>query len=42
MEYSILVLKQAVIMILICVIGMICYKTDIITKNVQKYFSSLV
>ncbi len=42
MEYSILVLKQAVIMILICVIGMICYKTNIITKNVQKYFSSLV
>lgn len=42
MEYSILVLKQAVIMILICVIGMICYKTNIITKSVQKYFSSLV
>ncbi len=42
MEYSILVLKQTVIMILICVIGMICYKTEIITKNVQKYFSSLV
>ena len=42
MEYSILVLNQAVIMILICVIGMICYKTNIITKNVQKYFSSLV
>ena len=42
MEYSILVLKQAVIMILISVIGMICYKTNIITKQVQKHFSALV
>ncbi len=42
MEYSILVLKQAVIMVLISVIGMICYKSNIITKQVQKYFSGLV
>ena len=42
MEYSILVLKQAVIMILISAIGMICYKANIITKQVQKYFSALV
>lgn len=42
MEYSILVLKQAIIMIMISVIGMICYKTNIITKQVQKYFSALV
>lgn len=42
MEYSILVLKQAVIMVLISVIGMICYKSNIITKQVQKYFSALV
>ena len=42
MEYSILVLKQAVIMLLITFIGMICYKTKIITKETQKAFSSFV
>lgn len=42
MEYSILVLKQTVIMFLISCIGMICYKTNIITKQAQKSFSAFV
>lgn len=42
MEYSILVLKQAVIMLLITFVGIICYKTKIITKETQKAFSSFV
>ena len=42
MEYSILVLKQSVIMFLIACIGIICYKTKIITKDAQKFFSTFV
>ncbi len=42
MEYSILVLKQSIIMFLISCIGMICYKKNIITKEAQKYFSGFV
>ncbi len=42
MEYSILVLKQTIIMFLISCIGMICYKTNIITKQAQKSFSAFV
>lgn len=42
MEYSFLVLKQSVIMFLISCIGMICYKTGIITKQAQKSFSAFV
>ncbi len=42
MEYSILVLKQSVIMFLITCIGMICYKANIITKEAQKFFSAFV
>ena len=42
MDYSILVLKQSVIMFLITCIGMICYKTNIITKQAQKFFSGFV
>ncbi len=42
MEYSILVLKQSIIMFLIACVGMICYKTNIITKEAQKYFSGFV
>ena len=42
MEYSILVLKQSVIMFLIACIGIICYKTKIITKDAQKFFSAFV
>ena len=42
MEYSILVLKQSIIMFLISCIGMICYKANIITKEAQKYFSAFV
>ena len=42
MEYSFLVLKQSIIMFLISCVGMICYKTNIITKEAQKYFSAFV
>ena len=42
MNYSILVLKQSIIMFLIACVGMICYKTNIITKESQKFFSGFV
>ena len=42
MGYSISIIKQVIIMFLITCVGVLCYKRNILTKDVEKKLSSLV
>ena len=42
MNYSLLVSKQCIIMFLMSCVGIICYKTNIITQKTQKAFSGFI
>ena len=42
MDFALIIIKQVVIMFLIIVVGAICYKTKIITKEGNKYLSNIV